>query len=102
MADDSNTNVPGDGWTSIMGTTGIIARAFIYGFNRTKVEGLENLTNILDARRENPESVEHGLITGKSITLQLAQETTKKYCTDFGKQVSNHISVCDDSAFKND
>lgn len=66
MADDSITDVPGDGWVSIMATTGLISRAFIYGLNHPKVKGLENLTKILDSRKANPEGVEHGLITGRS------------------------------------
>lgn len=71
MADDSSTEVPADGWVSIMGTTGLIARAFIYGLNRTKVEGLENLTKILDFRKENPDAVENGLITGRFVSVAI-------------------------------
>jgi len=80
MADGSNTDVPADGWVSIMGTTGLIARAFIYGLNRTKVEGLENLTNLLDSRKENPEAVEHGLITGRFFPMAIGAIMIRALC----------------------
>ncbi|KAF6804649.1 acyltransferase [Colletotrichum sojae] len=57
--------------TTVMTLTGALSRAFLFGFNDVKTEGLDHFLEVLDKRRAGPP--ERGLIT-----------------------VSNHISVLDD------
>ncbi|KAK4146283.1 uncharacterized protein C8A04DRAFT_9883 [Dichotomopilus funicola] len=56
----------------IMGATGILSKAFLYGLNRVEVNGLSRFLDILDSRKD-PAKRERGLLT-----------------------VSNHVSVLDD------
>ncbi|KAI9799038.1 MAG: hypothetical protein M1833_004232 [Piccolia ochrophora] len=58
--------------SATMGVSGAIARAFLFGANRTEVDGLDRFLEILD-EREDVAGRERGLIT-----------------------VSNHVSVLDD------
>ncbi|KAK4986821.1 Lyso-phosphatidylcholine acyltransferase [Elasticomyces elasticus] len=58
--------------TIVVGITGFLCRSFIYGLNRTEVQGLDNLLRVIDERNE-VDRRQRGLVT-----------------------VSNHISVMDD------
>ena len=48
-------DTPGRLWrlgsTAIMGITGVVCKAFLYGFNRVETQGLDNFLRILDERR---------------------------------------------------
>jgi hypothetical protein len=44
--------------------TGMISKAFLFGFNRTEVNGLDGFLKILDQRKDI-EGRQRGLITGK-------------------------------------
>ncbi|KAG9232545.1 hypothetical protein BJ875DRAFT_380459 [Amylocarpus encephaloides] len=76
MAPTNPPSSPSLAWRTssslIMGATGSISRAFLYGLNRTETVGLDNFLETLDGRR-NVEGRERGLLT-----------------------VSNHVSVVDD------
>lgn len=46
---------PGPLWrlgsTAVMGLTGVLCKAFLYGFNTVETQGLDNFLRILDERR---------------------------------------------------
>ena len=46
-----------------MGLTGLVSKAFLFGFNRTEVQGLEKFVKIWDERKD-VESRGRGLLTG--------------------------------------
>ncbi|KAF7561883.1 hypothetical protein G7046_g2266 [Stylonectria norvegica] len=58
--------------TSVMGSVGVLSRAFLYGFNNVEVTGLDRLLGVLD-RRKLQGGRERGLLT-----------------------VCNHVAVLDD------
>ena len=47
----------------VLGVSGMLCRAFLYGGNRVKINGLDGFLNLLD-KREDVEGRERGLITG--------------------------------------
>jgi monolysocardiolipin acyltransferase len=47
----------------IMGMTGVLSKAFLYGFNKVEVTGLTRFLDILDSRRD-PANRKRGLLTG--------------------------------------
>ncbi len=47
----------------IMGMTGVLSKAFLYGFNKVEVTGLTRFLDILDSRRD-PANRQRGLLTG--------------------------------------
>lgn len=46
---------------AVMSSVGMLSRAFLYGFNKMEVQGLDNLLTVLDRRRS--QGRERGLIT---------------------------------------
>lgn len=50
--------------TTVMALTGALSRAFLFGLNDVKTEGLGHFLEVLDKRRSGPP--ERGLITGIS------------------------------------
>jgi monolysocardiolipin acyltransferase len=52
----------------IMGLTGLLSRAFLYGLNVTKVNGLDGFVKLLNERQE-VEGRERGLITSMTWNL---------------------------------
>lgn len=58
-------DVPGPLWrlgsTAIMGFTGVICKAFLYGFNKVETQGLDNFLRILDERKAGGRK--RGLVT---------------------------------------
>lgn len=49
----------------IMGLTGGLSRAFLYGLNHVEVVGLDRFLSLLD-RRKDVDARERGLVTGES------------------------------------
>lgn len=56
------------GSSLIMGLTGSLSRAFLYGLNNTEVIGLEGFMKTLD-KREDVNSRERGLLTGMKLFI---------------------------------
>ena len=70
-----------------MGVTGLLSRAFLYGFNVTEVNGLDGFVKLLDKRQE-VEGREWGLITGMLWSSVGMVVLDTNHCI-----VSNHTSV---------
>jgi monolysocardiolipin acyltransferase len=49
-----------------MGLTGVVSKAFLFGFNGTEVHGLQRFLEILESRRD-PAKRKTGLITGMML-----------------------------------
>jgi len=49
--------------TAVIAFTGIASKIFLYGLNRTEVQGLDEFVKILEERRD-PAGRERGLLTG--------------------------------------
>ncbi len=56
------------GSSLIMGISGLLSRAFLYGASTTEVRGLDEFVKILDHRKDI-EGRERGLITGVYIVI---------------------------------
>jgi len=57
----------------LMGVTGALSRAFLYGLNNMEVTGLDKFLEILD-KRKDVKARDRGLITGKEFYVFLADD----------------------------
>lgn len=58
------------GSTVVMGMTGAISKAFLYGLNSVKTENLSSFLNLLDHRRSS--QAQQGLLTGTLGDISLS------------------------------
>lgn len=72
-----------------MGVSSCISKAFLFGFNRTEVYGLQRFLDILDSRAD-PSKRQRGLVTGAS---PLWPYLPYRAPANLRHVVSNHISV---------
>ncbi|KAL2754718.1 hypothetical protein ACRALDRAFT_2109669 [Sodiomyces alcalophilus JCM 7366] len=72
----------------VMGVTGAISKAFLYGLNRVQAENLASFLKLLDQRRsgESQQGLLTGMLGDASSTPSLLESCL----------VSNHISILDD------
>ena len=77
------------GSSAVMGITGMLSKAFLYGFNNVEVTGLEPFLETLDRRRKNGRK--RGLLTGWLHSAGLL-DYEPPWLTNH-RAVCNHLSV---------
>lgn len=91
MRPDEQPSAPSWQWRAAssftMGAVGVLCRSFLLGVSKTEVHGLDSFLELLD-EREDVESRDRGLITGKKHTHTHFSHNFLTY-----QSVSNHISV---------